>query len=193
MQASPVPGNRQPATRRYSDRMQTRMIFADQYGAIYDHPTAEMVAALGTDWTEIDDDELIPLPDGAKLFFLPSSRAVGKNRKTKALKAFETYRGYDEPLAMHAAAAFLPPGYARTHLPAARYEKGPDSAYLPLWAYAAVGWNEDAGGYVTAAVRVDPMTHSDPENYDDRDLVRFIDEKLASFPDNRLYAHIKHC
>jgi len=169
------------------------MLFADQYGGIYDHPTAGLLAAEGEEFYEVPSQDLIPLPDGAKLFFLPGSLAVGKDGKTRSPRTFKTYRGSDEPLAMQAMSAFLPPGYARTHLPAAAYGEKIDDQFLPLWAYAAVGWDESKGGYVTAAVRVDPMTHSDPENYDDRELVGLVEQRMAESPDNRLYAHIKRC
>ena len=130
------------------------LVFADQRGQIADHPTLEMGGASGSDWVRIPDKELITLPEGARLFTMPGAHPVGWNT---ALCTFEAVKAVGRWEAL-AVAAFLPPGYMRTHLPATF---APSAApYLPLWAYTAVGWRD--GQFVTAAVRVDSMDHQEP-------------------------------
>lgn len=163
------------------------LVFADQRGRIADHPTLEMGGASGGDWVRVPDKELIALPEGARLFTMPGAHPVGWNT---ALCTFEAIKAVGRREAL-AVAAFLPPGYMRTHLPAT-FSPDPSAApYLPLWAYTAVGWRD--GQFVTAAVRVDSMDHQEPWQYDDRTLLPLIERRLALQPNNRVWHQIKRC
>ncbi len=163
------------------------LVFADQKERIYDHPTLQMCAASGETWIRVTEEELIPLPEGARLFTMPGAHAVGWNGSTGAFEVAEAVgrRG------VVPVAAFLPPGYMRTHLPAAFYLDLSVAPYLPLWAYTAVGWRD--GQFVTAAVRVDPIDRQEPWQYDDRTLLPLIQGRLAQEPENRLWRHLKRC
>jgi wyosine [tRNA(Phe)-imidazoG37] synthetase (radical SAM superfamily) len=105
----------------------------------------------------------------------------------QALGAARTNGGATAPVL--AAAAFLPPGYTRTLLPATHYPA--PAKMLPLWAYTAVGWQR--GRFVAAAVRVDPIDHSEPQYYDDRELLPKIEERMQYSPDNRLLRQLIIC
>lgn len=156
-------------------------VFADAEGRIFDLPEIEMAGLCGDALVRPRPEDLSPLPDGSKFFFLPGGRAVGwDGRRGEFAAAGE---------GMTAVAAFPAPGYARTLLPAADFPRGGDP--LPLWAYTAVGWTE--GGFVTAAVRVDPSPKQDPALYDDRELPALLERRLAEEPENRLLAHVAHC
>ncbi|MFQ5883134.1 MAG: radical SAM protein [Candidatus Methylomirabilales bacterium] len=160
---------------------------ADQKGRIYDHPSLQMGGASGSEWVQVPDEELIPVPEGARLFTMPRAHPVGWSR---VLDAFEVVKAVGRRQAV-AVAAFLPPGYMRTHLPAAFYSDPAAAPYLPLWAYTAVGWRD--GQFVAAGVRVDPLDHQEPWHYDDRTLLPLIAERLAEQPDNSLLLQLKRC
>jgi len=86
-------------------------------------------------------------------------------------------------------AAFLPPGYTRTLLPAAEY--GAPDPPLPLWPYTAVGWDGEA--LVAAAIRTDPMDHSAARHYDDRQLLPRIRARRKAAERNPLLAQLVRC
>ncbi len=161
------------------------LVFADQKERIYDHPTLEMGGASGATWVRVPEEELIPLPEGARLFTMPGAHPVGWNGFLATFEVAEAARG------QQAVAAFLPPGYMRTHLPATSYPDASVAPYLPLWSYTAVGWR--SGQFVAAAVRIDPMDQQAPWQYDDRTLLPLIRGRLAEQPDNRLLHHLKRC
>jgi pyruvate-formate lyase-activating enzyme len=167
-------------------REKTKLLVCDRGGNIYDHHELSMAGQSGASWVRVDEEELIPLPEGTKVFFLPGSQAVGWDEAAQKPKVLKNMRGVT---------AMLQAGYARTLLPAASYPGGaPDygcHSYLPLWAYAAVGWRE--GKMVAAAFRVDPMTHSETCHYDDREIVPRVRKRLKKSPQNRLITHLSHC
>jgi pyruvate-formate lyase-activating enzyme len=167
--------------------MSASLLVCDEGGNIIDHPALAMAGSSGGRWLPVPEEDLRPVPEGTKVFFLPGSRAVGWDEKRGKPKVLPRYR---------AVAAMLQAGWARTHLPAAAYpERGPGPygchEYLPLWAYAAVGWKD--GGLVAASFRVDPMTHSETCHYDDREIAPRVRERTAADPDNRLIRHLSRC
>ena len=91
------------------------LVFADRKGKIYDHPKLAMGGASGHTWVRVPDEDLIPLPEGARLFTMPGTYSVGWNETSDT---FDEVRSVGRRRAS-AVAAFLPPGYMRTHLPAA--------------------------------------------------------------------------
>ncbi len=163
------------------------LLFADQKERIYDHSTVEMGAASGDTRVRVPEEELIPLPEGTRLFTMPKAHPVGWNDPRGAFEVVDKV-GRRRVVAV---AAFLPPGYMRTHLPAAFYPDPSVAPYLPLWAYTAVGWRD--GQFAAAGVKVDLMDHQAPGRYDDRTLLPLIRERLAEQPDNRLLRHLKRC
>jgi len=174
-------------------------VFADRSGKIYDHPELELSGQSGRQWIRIPESELIPLPEGSKLFTMPGRAAVGWDPKTAAYSVFNGWKSLDEnqgikPHQAHsgsftAVAAFLPAGYTRLYLPAVSVEK--PKPYLPLWTYTSVGWTEQ--GFCAPAVRIDPMTHSEPCHYDDREIIKHVEKRIAMDPGNRLLRHLKRC
>ncbi len=177
-------------------------IFADQSGKIYDHPELELSGQSGRQRIRIPESELIPMPEGSKLFTMPGRSAVGWDPDSAAFSVFHGWDGLHENEGIPAgeshqnragsctaAAAFLPAGYTRLYLPAVSVQK--PEPYLPLWTYTAVGWTEQ--GFCTSAVRIDPMTHSEPCHYDDREIVKRVEQRIKMDPGNRLLHHLKHC
>jgi wyosine [tRNA(Phe)-imidazoG37] synthetase (radical SAM superfamily) len=163
------------------------LVFADRKDRIYDHPTLELGGASASTWVRVPDEELIPLPEGTRLFTMPGAHPVGYNSTSGA---FEVVKAVGRRRAV-AVAAFLPPGYMRTLLPAASYPDPTVAPYLPLWAYTAVGWRD--GQFVAAGVRVDVLDHQESWQYDDRTLLPLIRKRLAEQPHNRLLHQLKRC
>jgi len=164
-------------------------VFADPKGKIYDHPTLEAAGAAGPDPVRVPAEDLLPVPEGTRFFHLPDSRAVAFDRSLDAFATLERVPVGRRSVTPLAVACFLPPGYTRTHLPVAHYP-GP-SPYLPLWAYTACGFVNDR--FVAAAVRVDPVDHSEPHYYDDREILPRVEETLRRQPENRLWKQLRVC
>ncbi len=167
----------------------TRAVFADPKGKIYDHPTLEAAGAAGADPVRIPKEDLLPVPEGTRFFHLPDSRAVAFDLSLDAFATLERVPVGRRTVTPLAVACFLPPGYTRTHLPAAHYP-GP-SPYLPLWAYTACGFADDR--FMAAAVRVDPVDHSEPQYYDDREILPRVKATIQQHPENRLWKQLKVC
>lgn len=93
-------------------------------------------------------------------------------------------------MACQAVAAFLPPGYVRTLLPATRTRARPPT--LPLWAYSSVGWRE--GKFWAAGVLIDPNPHWHPKYFGkDRLLKRKVEMLLGKESGNRLLRQLARC
>ncbi len=170
--------------------MAARLVYADEQGNLFDHPQLLMAGKAGAACVPVPDEDLIPIPEGTKFFTMPGSHPVGigpRGGEFQALAEAPANGGGAAPAL--AAAAFLPPGYTRTLLPATHYAT--PAKPLPLWAYTALGWRR--GRFVAAAVRVDPIDHSEPRHYDDRELLPKIEERMRRSPDNRLLRQLIIC
>ncbi len=164
-----------------------RALVCDPEGRILEYPELSLAGQMGSRWVSVEDEDLTPIPEGTKVFFLPESRAVGWDQGRGRPRVLRGYR---------AVAAMLQAGHTRTHLPAAAYpvEGSPAygrHAYLPLWAYACVGWKE--GRMVAAAFRVDPMEHSETCHYDDREIAPRVRDRVRAHRGNRLVRHLERC
>lgn len=133
----------------------------------------------GGDFVPLSADDMIPLPEGSKFFFIPKGRPVGFNKKGGAVVVEGAY----------AISAFLPPGYTRTYLPA--YEEFQPDPRLPLWSYTAVAWYK--GHFYAAAVQVAWMKKADPRLHDDQVIAPIVKNKLSEYPRNRLLKHLEKC
>ena len=170
--------------------MTARLVYADEQGKLYDHPRLNLAGKSGTACVPVPEEDLIPLPEGTKFFTMPGGQPVAlgpHGRGFETLAEAPANGGGTGPAV--AAAAFLPPGYTRTLLPATHYPA--PAKPLPLWAYTALGWRR--GRFVAAAVRVDPTDHSEPRHYDDRELLPKIEECMQRSPNNRLLRQLIIC
>ncbi len=120
---------------------------------------------------------------------MPGSRPVAWDGRRRAFRAVGRSRIAGRSIACTTVAAFLPPGYTRTHLPAAAYPA--PQPPLPLWPYTAVGW--DGGSFVAAAIRTDPMDHSAARHYDDRELLPLIEARRAQAAANPILNQLVRC
>jgi wyosine [tRNA(Phe)-imidazoG37] synthetase (radical SAM superfamily) len=163
------------------------LLLCDPEGRVFEHPHLRSMGRSGPHTIEVD--EWIPLPEGSKLFSLPGRVALGWDEDGQRLQRVSDIRERNRNFAPTPVAAFLPPGFVRTHLPAA--EILPDAPILPTWAYSCVAWYQDQ--FVAAAYRIDANEKWQPDQYDDRDLLPRIQELSAVFPRNRLLVHLTRC
>lgn len=157
------------------------LVYADEQGNVYDHSELFGLARSGDMIVEILDDELIPLPEGATLVGLPSTRAIGMDPETGEMMPLE--KGYT------AVGALLPQGYTRLCLPG--YVKSDKEYKLPLFGYSAVVW-KDGGFYTTARMSDDPEKWN-PVNCDLGELELGVKTLKEKYPENRLYEHLSNC
>ncbi len=165
------------------------LIVADSEGQILDHPFLGMAGRLGSEVVPVPLEDLLRIPEGSKLFTMPGSHPVAWDPRRSAYRMVPRVQIGGRRFTCSTVAAFLPPGYTRTLLPAAAYP-GPQPP-LPLWSYTAVGWDGEA--FVAAAVRTDPMDHSAAHHYDDRQLLPRIRERLKGHQDNPILGQLARC
>jgi wyosine [tRNA(Phe)-imidazoG37] synthetase (radical SAM superfamily) len=165
------------------------MLYADKEGRIYDHPYFRMAGSSGPNPIIPKEEDLIPMPEFSKLFFIPDCPPIGLDPSSGELKAVSHIELDGISSKCFAVAAFPEPGLVRSHLPAVDY--GPKSYTLPMWAYTAVGFRNES--YWCSGFTIEVNHKWNPRNYDDRELVpaiRAYQEKHGSGP---LVKHLIHC
>lgn len=155
------------------------LLVADNAGEIYDDPRYIAGGMSGGDFVPLTPEDMVPLPEGSKFYFIPKGRPIGFNKKGGVILIDGAF----------AVSAFLPPGYTRTYLPA--YEEFQRDPLLPLWSYTAVAWYR--GKFHAAAVQVAWMKKADPGLHDDKMIGPIVKKKLAQYPKNRLLKHLEKC
>ncbi|MEC0372152.1 radical SAM protein [Paenibacillus chibensis] len=157
------------------------LVYADEKGNVFDHPTLYGLARSGDMIVEILEDELIPLPDGATLVGLPNTRAIGMDPETGEMMPL--------PGDAQAVGALLPQGFTRLCLPG--YVKTDKEYKLPLFGYSAVVW-KDGRFYTTARLSDDPEKWN-PLNCNLDELKLGVKKLTQKYPENRLYEHLSNC
>jgi len=161
------------------------LLFSDSRGKIFSHPKLRMLAKSAEILTVPPSAELIPLPKGSSIFYMPGHILYGYDKQTETFKELEFFEGKK----IFPVTAFLIPAYTRLLLPAA---KKIDKKVLPLWPYCAVGWLK--GKFWVSAVRIDNLTRQRPHYYEDNRLLKYkINSKIKQFPKNRLFRHLSRC
>jgi wyosine [tRNA(Phe)-imidazoG37] synthetase (radical SAM superfamily) len=168
-----------------------RLFFADEKGAVYDHPRLLAAARSGGDVVRPAGKPL-PLPEGASLCVLPGRRPVGFDPGTGEQVVLREVRVGRRTFVPVAVGATMPPGYTRTLLPAAaRPPLGTAGApVLPQWAYTAAAFSP--GGPVAWALHTDRRGHWDPLRHSTADLATLVEERLAR-ADNPVYRQLARC
>lgn len=154
-------------------------LYADANGEIFDAPGYQAMGRTGSIHIPLTKEELIPLPEGADLMFLPGRPAVARRK------------GKEETISpsLMAVAAMLPAGYTRTYLPA--FTKNEGAPVLPLYGYTAVAvYKEEL--YV-AAVKTDDNGKWHPFKYNTPDLKKKVQQVKKALPDNRIVEQLSQC
>jgi pyruvate-formate lyase-activating enzyme len=165
-----------------------RLVFADESGQIFDHPSLEMAGASAGTWERVEGGALIPLPPGSELFVLPGRLPVGYDPECGRFEVVGE-NPYGAGGKIRAVAAFMAP--AHTQILAAAYQSERDAPVLPLFSYTAVGWHER--GFQVAGVRVDPLPRQDSDQFDLRAVKGRAKRALARNRENRLIQHLGIC
>ncbi|PIV23040.1 MAG: radical SAM protein, partial [Deltaproteobacteria bacterium CG03_land_8_20_14_0_80_45_14] len=167
-----------------------RLILSDPEGNIFDHPSLKLSGRSGTRFLLPHPSELVPLPKGSQLFTLPGRIPIGWDEEKRSFVSSEKVRLGEKEVECTSVAAFLPPGYIRTLLPATKL--GPKAPTLPLWAYSAVGWKD--GKFLATGLFIDPNPHWDPKYFgNDSLLKRKVHTFLSKSLRNRLFQQLSRC
>jgi pyruvate-formate lyase-activating enzyme len=166
-------------------------VVADESGEVFEHPELLMAGMNGFAARAPRADELIPLPEGSRLFTIPDTPPMGLDRGHRRLVTVDRLPRSWGGGRIQAVSAFMTPGYTRTLLPAADYRR--KQVQLPLWSYTAVGWCVEEERFYVAAAKVDRNPQWQPEHYDDRKLDPLVREVLKTYPDNRLIEQLSRC
>lgn len=160
------------------------LVFSDENGKIYSHPYLRMSVSSLDKVGRPGEGELIRMPAGSALFYLPQRKAVGfdpGNNNYQTLDKFEDKEAF-------AVAAFPVPAYLRLYNPA-RVSRA--KGVLPLWAYTACGYLK--GNFYIAARRIDKRVRQSPRFYDNNSVAKQVRRLLKKYPGNRLYRHLANC
>lgn len=166
-------------------------VVATADGEVFEHPELRMAGMNGMTLCCPEEAELIPLPEGSRLFTVPGTPPIGFDRDKRTFVTAEHLPrrwGGDK---VEAVCAFMAPAYTRTLLPAVEYRKKRDT--LPLWAYTAVGWCAEEERFYVAARQVDRNPQWQPQRFDDREVAPGVDRYLEQYPDNRLLQQLSRC
>ena len=167
-----------------------QLVLSDPEGNIFDHPSLKLSGRSGDRFFLPHPSELAPLPKGSQLFTLPGRIPVGWDEEKRSFVSSRKVELRSKEVECIAVAAFLPPGYIRTLLPATKLE--PKAPTLPLWAYSAVGWKD--GKFWATGLFIDPNPHWNPKYFEnDRFLKRKVHTFLSEAPKNRLLQQLSRC
>lgn len=161
------------------DTLVLTALYAGPNGEIFDAPGYGAVGSTGGEWVLLKPEDMIPLPDGADLMFLPERSALAARN------------GRIDPIAgdLLAVAAILPAGYTRIHLPAFSRRQG--APMLPLYGYTAVALYR--GELYAAAVKTDDNAKWHPFKYNTPDLAKKVAKVQRELPDNRIVSQLANC
>ncbi len=168
-----------------------RLLFADDGGVVYDHPTL-LAAARSGDAVALPWERAAELPPGAVLCTLPGRRPVGIEPATGASVVLHEVRVGKKRLVPHAVGATLPPGWTRALLPAAARPPLPvaEAPVLPQWAYTAAGLGQD--GPVVFALHTDRRGHWSPAHHSTPELRPLVEARLAA-TENPVWHGLARC
>lgn len=154
-------------------------LYADKNGEIYDAPGYQAVGRVGAEDVVLALEDMIPLPEGADLMYLPGRQAIGAED------------GHMLPITgnLMAVAAILPVGYTRTHIPA--FLKKAAAPVLPLYGYAAVALYQDE--LYVAAVPSDENAKWHPYHYNTPELKKLVTKVKKELRGNRIAEQVANC
>lgn len=162
------------------------LVVSDDKGNLFDVPEYGMLARSANEFVIPESSSLIPLPHGSDLHMLPDRYAVGIDRRNGKVVTLKSYYGKK----IFATSVFLSPAHTALYL--AAYQKNNKAGKLPLFAYAAVGFEKER--FVVTAIRVDKDKRQDCENFDQNEIIKRGKGILEKFKKNRLTTHlIENC
>ena len=165
------------------------LAICDEKNRIYKDETALATARTGDVYSELLEEDVIPLPEGSNVMRLPERIPVGITPESGDFAPGDYANIDGKVMKANAAAAILPPGYTRTFLPAYVSEK--DASQLPLFVYTTVDFKDDE--LVVAAIRTDERQTWDPSVYNGPDLAELVERMCNKYPENRIVRQLAGC
>ncbi|MBI2251273.1 MAG: radical SAM protein [Armatimonadetes bacterium] len=153
------------------------LLYDEEFRRIIKNKKYSALGRIGNKEEILKRSDLILLPEGAQIYYLPQKQALGYDLKNKVIKKFKNF-----PIC-----ALLPPGYLRTYLPA---YKSIDLSILPFFGYTALTWERD---FYTGAVKIEDNYRWNIFQYNSLDLKNKIKQKLKEYPKNRILKHLSYC
>jgi len=166
-------------------------VIADADGEVFEHPELLMAGMNGMTICHPEESELIPLPEGSRLFTIPDTPPIGFDRRSGKRRTIDSLPADWGGGKVQAVSAFTTPAFTRTLLPAVDYSA--KQVELTLWSYTAVGWCVEEERFYVAAVRVDRNQQWEAEHFDDRKLEPLVRKRVAEQADNRLIKQLSRC
>ncbi|MGW8312706.1 MAG: radical SAM protein [Desulfuromonadales bacterium] len=166
-------------------------VVADEQGEVFEHPELLMAGMNGSEIVRPLAGDMIPIPEGSRLFTIPQTPPVGYDRRSGQSRITDRLPRRWGGGSIQAVSAFLTPGFTRTLLPAADYQR--KGMTLPLWSYTAVGWCVEEQRFYVAAVQVDRNSQWQPVHFDDRKLEPLVRKAVRANPGNRLLEQLSRC
>lgn len=154
------------------------LLVADKNQKIYDLPGFLACGRVGGSVQILPLENLIPLPPGSNLFFLPDRYPIAFNVSSNSYENLNNF---------YPVAAFIPPGY--TQLSTVAYGEKNGARILPLFSYAPVAFYK--GVFYVPAARIDLRRNHDLRFLDKGMLERKI--QLFKSSPNRLIRHLSGC
>ena len=166
-------------------------LVADEDGEVFEYPELLLAGMNGMDVRPATAEEMVPLPEGSRLFTVPGTPPIGIDRQTGQTRTLPSLPQNWGGGPAQAVSAFVVPAYTRTLLPAADYRR--KQVELTLWSYTAVGWCVEEERFYAAAIRVDSNRQWEPQHFDDRQLEPLVRKRCAALPNNRLLEQLSRC
>ncbi len=151
---------------------------ADKDQKVFDLPGYLACGQAGDAVSLLSSRDLVPLPPGSNLFFLPDRSPVAFNIARNDYEAVE---------GVLPVAAFIPPGY--TQLLSVAYTQRKGATILPLFSYTPVAFYRNA--FHVPAIRVDRRKNHDITGVN-RDLLARAIRRFAG-TSNRMIEHLADC
>jgi hypothetical protein len=182
------------------------LLLATPEGEVFEHPSLEMALDTGLDFVRPGRRDLIAVPAGWDYMAMPGTRPVGFNPETGNFEPVKSFTvdledGGKRTFEPWAVAIHPPPGYVRTHHPAAEYTDAthPDEKFkilgggrLPM--ADALDAEKQSGGDDTAAMFLgDETSRWAPDLYYKDNLDERIEARLSEDPENQILKQLSSC
>ncbi|MFH1755714.1 MAG: radical SAM protein [Candidatus Latescibacterota bacterium] len=161
------------------------MVFCDETGRMYDHPDLAVAGLDGPNAVPIPRSMLISVPRGSDFMVLPGRKPVGINPHSGQSVVMPEFEGK----AAYAASVFMAPAYMQTYRAAFTTET--DAAVLPLYAYTALGYEDDQ--FFAAGVRIDEDPRQDPWRFDMAQVNAAVERVGGELAGNRVAQQLIKC
>jgi len=157
-----------------------RLVCAHKDGHIFEHESLYLAVDDGFQVRLPRPEELLPLPFGSDLFFLPDRAPMGFDPEKGQFVVVE---------GVFQTSAFICPRFLRLAHPAYKTLEG--ALVLPLFAYAPLGSLN--GRFYTLGKKVDRSRRQDPRLFDIEKIKKACTLVKKVLRNNRLVEHLENC